>query len=67
VTGKVRIKLYKGNCTPIGVESPNSLYSTKVATFGDSGALYSHAAATGFIRLFGLPIETRARLLGRGK
>ena len=67
VTGKVRIKLYKGNCTPFGVESPNSLYSTKVATFGDSGALYSHGDGTGFIKLFGLPIETRARLLGRGK
>ncbi|NUN95578.1 MAG: argininosuccinate synthase [Candidatus Omnitrophica bacterium] len=64
VTGKVRVQLYKGNCTPIGSESPMSLYSTKVATFGDSGELYSHAEATGFMKLFGLPIEMRSRLLG---
>lgn len=67
VTGKVRVQLYKGNCTPIGVESPKSLYSTKVATFGDSGELYSHADATGFMRLFGLPIEMRTRLQGPPK
>jgi argininosuccinate synthase len=65
VTGKVRVKLYKGNCTPVGSESPMSLYSTKVVTFGDSGELYSHGDATGFIRLFGLPVEIRSRLLGR--
>jgi argininosuccinate synthase len=64
VTGKVRIKLYKGNCTPVGSESPLSLYSTKVATFGDSGELYSHSDATGFMKIFGLPIEMRSRLLG---
>ncbi|KXK34485.1 MAG: argininosuccinate synthase [Candidatus Omnitrophica bacterium] len=67
VTGKVRIKLYKGNCTPIGSESPMSLYSTRVATFGDSGALYSHSDASGFMRLFGLPIENRSRLIGPWK
>jgi len=63
VTGKVRLELFKGNCTPVGRESPNSLYSEDVATFGDSGELYSHSDATGFIKLFGLPIEMRARLL----
>ena len=62
VTGEARLKLYKGNCIPAGAESPASLYSTAVATFGDSGELYSHGDATGFIRLFGLPIETRTRL-----
>lgn len=67
VTGKVRVQLYKGNCTPIGSESPMSLYSTRVATFGDSGALYHHSDATGFMRLFGLPIETRSRLIGPRK
>jgi argininosuccinate synthase len=62
VTGKVRMKLYKGNCILAGVESPNSLYSIAVATFADSGELYSHGDATGFIKLFGLPTEIRARL-----
>jgi len=65
VTGKVRLKLYKGNCILAGTESPTSLYSKSVVTFGDSGALYSHSDATGFIKVFGLPVETRARLFGR--
>jgi argininosuccinate synthase len=67
VTGKVRLKLYKGNCISAGVSSPLSIYSTKVVTFGDSGALYSHSDATGFIRLFGLPTEVRTRLQGPWK
>jgi argininosuccinate synthase len=59
VTGTVRLKLYKGNCTLAGTKSPNSLYSTKMASFvmGDE---YNPADATGFIRLFGLPIKVAA-------
>ena len=67
VNGKVRLRLYKGNCTVAGVESPTSLYSQSVVTFGDSGELYSHSDATGFIRVFGLPVETRARMLAQKK
>lgn len=59
VTGKVKIKLYKGNCTPVGVDSPYSLYSRDLATFGESD-LYDHKDAQGFIKLFGLPLEVRA-------
>ncbi|MCA9412765.1 MAG: argininosuccinate synthase [Candidatus Omnitrophica bacterium] len=62
VTGKVRLSLFKGSCTPVGRESPNSLYSTAIATFGDSGELYSHSDGTGFIKLFGLPLEIRGRM-----
>lgn len=63
MTGRVVLQLYRGNCTVISRESPNSLYNEAVATFGDSGELYRHSDATGFIRLFGLPLETRGRLL----
>jgi argininosuccinate synthase len=35
VTGKVRLKLYKGNVIPAGVQSPYSLYSEEFATFGE--------------------------------
>ncbi len=59
VTGTVRLKLYKGNCTLAGTKSPYSLYSTKMASFV-MGEEYNPADATGFIRLFGLPTKAAA-------
>jgi argininosuccinate synthase len=65
VTGKVRIKLYKGNCTAAGVASPYSLYNEEFATFGED-AVYNQKDAEGFINLFGLPLKMRALML-KGK
>ncbi len=62
VTGKIRLKLYKGNIRPAGSQSPYSLYSEKLASFTDDKSLYSQKDADGFIKLFGLPITTAARL-----
>ncbi len=59
VTGTVRVKLYKGNCTSVGVKSPYSLYNEEYATFGDDG-VYDQRDATGFINLFGLPLKAKA-------
>ena len=59
VTGTVRMKLYKGNCTPAGVASPYSLYNEAFATFGED-AVYNQKDAEGFINLFGLPMTVRA-------
>ncbi|KAF1085169.1 Argininosuccinate synthase [Sporotomaculum syntrophicum] len=59
VTGTVRMKLYKGNCTPAGTTSPYSLYSEELATFGRD-EVYTQADAAGFINLFGLPLKVRA-------
>ncbi|WP_347490033.1 argininosuccinate synthase [Desulfoscipio sp. XC116] len=59
VTGTVRMKLYKGNCTPAGTTSPYSLYNEELATFGRD-EVYSQADAAGFINLFGLPLQVRA-------
>jgi argininosuccinate synthase len=59
VTGTVRLKLYKGSCTPAGVQSPYSLYSEAFATFGED-AVYNQKDSEGFINLFGLPITVRA-------
>lgn len=56
VTGTVRIKLYKGRCVAVGVKSPRSLYQTELASF-EMGAEYDQTDATGFIRLFGLPMK----------
>lgn len=62
VTGEVKLKLYKGNCTPAGVKSPYSLYNEDIASFGDSHELYSHKDSAGFINLFGLPLKVRAMM-----
>ncbi|MEW5952204.1 MAG: argininosuccinate synthase [Bacillota bacterium] len=59
VTGKVRMKLYKGNCTPAGTTSPYSLYNEELATFSRD-EIYTQADAEGFINLFGLPLKVRA-------
>ena len=57
VTGKVRIKLYKGRATAVSARSPKSLYDTKLASFAMKG--YDVTAARGFIDLFGLPMKVR--------
>ena len=59
VTGEVKLKLFKGRCTPAGIKSPNSLYQTDLASF-KMGAEYDPTDATGFIRLFGLPARVAA-------
>jgi len=61
VTGTVRIKLYKGNCTAAGIKSPYSLYSEEFATFGED-EVYNQHDAEGFINLFGLPLKVKALL-----
>ena len=63
VTGKVRLKLYKGNMINAGVWSPYSLYSEEIATFGESD--YNQQDAEGFINLFGLPIKVQAMVEGK--
>ena len=62
VTGTVKLKLYKGSCTPAGAKSDYSLYNEAIASFGDSHELYSHKDAEGFINLFGLPLKVRAMM-----
>lgn len=59
VTGTVRMKLYKGNCTPAGTKSPYSLYNKEFVTFGED-KVYNQKDAEGFINLFGLPLKVRA-------
>ena len=63
VTGKVKLKLYKGNMINAGVWSDYSLYSEEIATFGESD--YDQTDATGFINLYGLPIKVQAMVDGK--
>ena len=60
VTGRVRLKLYKGGVSVLGRESKTSLYDAGVVTFEDDRGAYDQADATGFIRLNAL----RLRLAG---
>ncbi|MBQ9891007.1 MAG: argininosuccinate synthase [Firmicutes bacterium] len=63
VTGKVKLKLYKGNVINAGIWSPYSLYSEDIATFGESD--YNQADSAGFINLYGLPIKVQAMVDGK--
>jgi len=56
VTGEVKLKLFKGRCSLAGMTSPKSLYRPDLASF-KMGAEYNPTDATGFIRLFGLPMK----------
>lgn len=70
VTGKVRLRLFKGNCRLAGVTSPNSLYDASLGSFV-MGADYDPTDAIGFIRLFGLQTKVnglrKRKKGGRGK
>lgn len=66
VSGRVRLKLYKGNVSVIGRESPNSLYSMKVVTFEDDQGAYDQVDAGGFIKLQALRLRLGASAGRRG-
>jgi argininosuccinate synthase len=61
VTGKVRMKLFKGQAIVMGRQSPWSLYNLGLATY-DKGDKFDPKAAEGFIHLWGLPVKTQAQL-----
>jgi argininosuccinate synthase len=65
VNGLVKVKLYKGNVEIAGRTSPNSLYDTKLATYTNEDQ-FDHRASVGFIKIYGLPVKTFARV-NRGK
>ena len=61
VSGTVRVKLYKGNVTVIGRESPNSLYDQELVTFEEGAVAYDHKDAEGFIKLNALRLRVLAK------
>jgi argininosuccinate synthase len=63
VTGAVRLKLYKGNCTIVGRNAPNALYSKDLATY-DPNSTFDETAAAGFIALWGLSARQWASVNG---
>jgi argininosuccinate synthase len=68
VTGEIRVRLDHGSFSIVGRRSPNSLYSTALATYG-KGDRFDHRASEGFITVFGMSLRTQARaqaLWGKG-
>ena len=61
VTGKVRLRLYRGNVEVLGRRSPYSLYAGEIASF-TMGESYDQKDAAGFINLIGLPFKVRAAI-----
>jgi argininosuccinate synthase len=66
VSGRVRLKLYKGSVAVIGRESPNSLYSQNVVTFEEDAGAYDQFDAQGFIKLNALRLRLGAMAGRRG-
>jgi argininosuccinate synthase len=60
VSGEIRIRVDRGTLTIVGRRSPNSLYSTALATYG-KGDAFDHKASEGFITVFGMSLRTQAR------
>jgi len=63
VSGTVTVELYKGSCTVVARESPHSLYDLSLATYEANGR-FDQSASEGFIKIFGLPAKTAARVQG---
>jgi argininosuccinate synthase len=61
VTGRVRLKLFKGSVCVVGRSSPYSLYDQDLVTFEEGVSAYDHRDAAGFIKLNALRLRTLAR------
>lgn len=64
VSGRVKVKLWKGSVSVAGRSSPHSLYNPKLATYSEEDQ-FDHKASEGFIKIFGLPIKTFHRVTRR--
>ena len=62
VTGTIAVKLYKGHARVVTRSSPNAVYDASLASFAQSGGLFSQAAAPGFIELWSLQSRMAWRL-----
>jgi argininosuccinate synthase len=65
VTGEVRLRLAPGSCTVTGRRSPRSLYNYALATY-DAADNFRHEDSEGFVRLWGLGIQTWSGIQGPG-
>jgi argininosuccinate synthase len=66
VTGTIGLQLYKGSVRVVTRESPNAVYDADLASFAESGGLFSQAASPGFIELWSLQSRMAHRIRQRG-
>src|SRR5919108_1204946 len=66
VTGTITVRLFKGSARIVARESPNAVYDQALASFGESGGLFSQQAAPGFIELWSLQSRMAHRLREEG-
>src|SRR5687768_4282139 len=66
VTGVIGLKLYKGSVRVVTRESPNAVYDAQLATFAESGGLFSQQASPGFIEIWSLQSRMAHRLRNEG-
>jgi argininosuccinate synthase len=66
VTGTIGLKLYKGSVRVVTRSSPNAVYDADLASFAESGGLFSQAASPGFIELWSLQSRMAHRIRQRG-
>jgi argininosuccinate synthase len=67
VTGEIGLKLYKGSARVVTRSSPNAVYDADLASFAESGGLFSQAASPGFIELWSLQSRMAHRIRQRGR
>ena len=67
MTGTIGLKLFKGNVRVVTRESPNAVYDAQLATFAESGGLFSQQASPGFIELWSLQSRMAHRLRTEGE
>ena len=62
VTGKIGLKLFKGHARVVTRESPHAVYDAQLATFAESGGLFSQQASPGFIEIWSLQSRMAQRV-----
>jgi argininosuccinate synthase len=67
VTGEIGLKLYKGSARVVTRSSPNAVYDADLASFSESGGLFSQSASPGFIELWSLQSRMAHRIRQRGE
>jgi argininosuccinate synthase len=67
VTGTVGLKLFKGSARVVTRSSPNAVYDADLASFAESGGLFSQTASPGFIELWSLQSRMAHRIRQRGE
>lgn len=65
-TGSIRLRFWKGTCVAVGRRAAAAMYNQELATYSDADG-FDHAAAAGFIALWGLPTRVWARTQDRAK